>query len=961
MNPTTNRAIPDIGLNAGASVSAYERCNVAVAILAVALGYCVSGKLGLLLAIPPGYATGVWPPSGIALAGVLLFGYRVWPGVVLGSFCVNLGASLDAATTASLVGSAALAAGIGLGAALQAVVGAHLIRRSVGWPNALARERTIGAFLGLGGPVSSMISATVGTTVLFSTGAVTFSAFPSHWGTWWLGDTIGVLIFTPLVLTFTAQPAGTWRRRRLSVALPLSTAFAAFVVLFVQVSGWEAQRLEFGQLSGLTVWGAWSVLVAGLLFTSILGAFLLLISGRAARIERLVDERTADLASANQQLRSEVTARELTETALQKSEASYRFLVDNAADIIYRTDADGNPILFNPAATRITGHTAEQLKGMHYLDLVHPDYRARVARFYGLQFARGRHDSYYEFPMVTREGDALWIGQQVRTIVEGDEIVGFHAVARDITQRREAEEELQEAKTAAEAANKAKSEFLANMSHEIRTPMNGIIGMTGLALDSDLTPQQREYLLLVQSSADALLNVINDILDFSRIEAGKLGLESVAFNLRDSVEDLLATQDIRATDKGIRFTSEISESVPDALVGDSGRLRQILLNLISNAIKFTTQGQVDVRVGVQEQTENEVILHAEVADTGIGIPADKQRTIFDAFAQADSSTTRQYGGTGLGLTISAQLVALMGGRLWVDSEVGRGSCFHFTVRLGLNDGAVSANTGPLPDAGASPVRDSGEFRPLRVLLAEDSAVNQRLAVALLETRGHSVATAENGEEALATLALERFDAILMDVQMPVMDGFEATARIRQAETETGERIPIIAVTAHALKGDRERCLAAGMDDYVSKPLRPEALYRAIEGSADVQPEGLPTAESAPATAFDRKGLWELLGEDRALFMEVHTLFVQDSEATMVEIRSALADADVERLERAGHRLKGAVANLRAEPAARAAQHLEQVGRDGDLAGAGQAVQDLEAELDRLRTALAEFREAMSAE
>ena len=385
-------------------------------------------------------------------------------------------------------------------------------------------------------------------------------------------------------------------------------------------------------------------------------------------------------------------------------------------------------------------------------------------------------------------------------------------------------------KARAEEANRLKSEFLANMSHEIRTPMNGILGMTELALAGPLAPVHREYLEIVKSSADALMTVIDDILDFSKIEAGKLELVSVEFNLHDILEPALKALAVRAHQKHLQLHFHRRPGVPDLLAGDPGRLRQVVINLVGNAIKFTEQGEVTLEVQPETLENGYIWLHFHVQDTGIGISPEKQAAVFDAFSQADGSTARRYGGTGLGLTISRRLVEMMGGRIWMDSAMGRGSTFHFTARFGLGGSAMepmrpTGSPVPVPEPLASA---PGTPRRFRILLAEDHAVNKKLAVCLLEKHGHRVVVVSNGLEAICAVEKETFDLVLMDVQMPEMDGISATLAIRERERETGNHLPIIAVTAHAMKGDRERCLETGMDGYVTKPIRAEELLAAIE-------------------------------------------------------------------------------------------------------------------------------------
>ena len=788
----------------------------------------------------------------------------------------------------------------------------------------------------------------------------------------------------------------------------------------------------------------------------------------------------------------DVTESKRFEKALRESEERYRDLFENSSDLIQIANPDGLIVYVNSVWKRVLGYEDAEVRLFSFFDIVHPDSLGKCLEVFTRAVA-GESIDYFEATFITKAGQSIVVEGNITCSFKDGAPTSARGIFHDITARKFMEDELHRTRDSALESARLKSEFLANMSHEIRTPMNGVIGMTELLLNTELAAKQRASCEAILASAESLLAIINDILDFSKIEAGMLVFSSVDFSLRETLAEILKPLALRACAKGLELIFNAAPDVPEALVGDPGRLRQIIINLVSNAIKFTEHGEVVLRVKKLAYGEDEALLHFSVTDTGIGISPENQKLIFEPFVQADGSTMRQYGGTGLGLSISTRLIDKMQGRIWIESHLDQGSAFHFTAAFKVQKGAKPALPPPLlarlrglsvlivddnltnrgllhdllsrwymkpsgvdggeaalatlnlakdqgkpfslvlldadmpgldgravaarikshsglaqhvilmlrpDDLGEAALEDPGvaacltkpvrpsdllnaiiavfdwapeqegesavvpfgksrsHLAPLHILLAEDNEINQRVAVGILEQYSHIVTVAANGKLALKALEDERFDLILMDVQMPVMTGFEATAAIRKQESATGLHIPIIAMTAHAMEGDRQRCIDAGMDRYLMKPIHARELLESIDnlmaGFAETASgvPALPPVNPPPITpSLDYGAMLDSVGGNQDLLKAVIGLFLKHCPELESQIRSAVSAGNCEDLNRAAHSLRGSSSIFLSPSAVQAVTRLEEMGRRSELVAATDELSTLEREIARIEPEL----------
>lgn len=932
-----------------------ERIQYGLRLFALAAVYALVAKVVLSFFAANHLISIIWPSSGVALAALLLGGWKYWPGVMLGAF---LGNWLPPAGN-----PASVCLAIAVGNTLEALAGYTLIKRtSADIRMAVPRDYTL---LALTAVSSSLISALNGVATIYWAGFITADQLVSSLVRWWQGDVFGIVLVTPLLLVWRHWPA---RRLDFAQALRIIACYGLALVSGQMVFfGWMSEYFgvyaqkywAFFFVSWATVrFGRHGVLV--MIFMIVIQALLGVVTTFAPGDVAAVEEELGNLwfyflvltmVGLTQALI--IHARTRAHESLRESEERWQFALEGSGDGVWDWDISEDKVYLSSVFQQMYGY------GEHFVEanpqawskLVHPDDMQQVLKDFEDHLAGKTADYRNEHRVRCSNGEYKWIldrGIVVRRDDNGKPLrmVGTHT---DITRSKEAEnslqninetlearvaartEELERARLQAESATRAKSEFLANMSHEVRTPISNVLGMSSLVLATDLSQKQRDYLEKIQLSGKHLLALVDDLLDFSKIEAGKLMLERIDFSLAVVLDTVRMMFEEQARKKGIELVVDIDSRIDTRLQGDPLRLGQILINYVDNAIKFSDKGRVTVKVFVIATSDVDCLLRFEVHDEGIGIAAEQKRMLFRSFQQADASISRKYGGTGLGLAISRQLAEMMGGQAGAESRVNSGSTFWFTVRLAKSSEAAAQE---IRSASAPLAAEDAGLRGARVLVVEDNAFNQQVASELLEMAGAEVVLASDGGEAVRLLRQQAFDCVLMDVQMPVMDGLQAT-RIIRADPALADTL-IIAMTANAWSEDRERCLEAGMDDFLSKPVRPEQL-RAVISQWLAQ---------GRQTAIDKAALVACCGGNMARGMELAAKFLVFTRTDITHLRSAIASGDVAAVRALGHKMKSGARQIGAMSFGGICESLERM-EANNMAYADSCLTRLEKLLDKI--------------
>jgi len=948
--------------------------DTAIKCFLIALAYAVMGKVGLLLSIPPGYATLIWPSSGIALGGILIFGFRIWPGILLGSFLVNVWTGFDGSSVVTTLQSLIAPGFVAAGAALQAVIGGILLHRFAAFPNSLPSEREVISFFFFGGILGCLVNASIGTITLITAGIVPPSNAFTNFATWWGGDVMGVLIFTPLMLVWLSKPRDVWAPRRLTVTLPTLVAFGLVVLAVSFGSNWERERLtaqfehqtstiastldkylalHVDVIRSLTSFYAASEKIDRREFAQFVERPLEIYPGIQAlswnprildknresyensiRNEGHKDFRITERNSENRLVGAhnrdqyitvnfiepfaknrkafgfDVASNPTRKKALEQARDTGKAIATGRITLVQETAKQFGILIFVPVykngmphdtiaerRNNLAGYMVGVFRGGDIVAAALQGLKQKGIEYRlidesapkGQQFLHQSSQARQSIETLTEEGvfgaslpikmsfpiligerqwrlditpnqtylaanrpDNVWlilvIGMVMTAMVEAFVLVisGRNSVLEKTVGARTLA--LNTAKKEAEKANKAKSEFLATMSHEIRTPMTAVLGVADLILESKISSQTRQQVKRIRTATLSLMQIINDILDISKFDAEKLEFEYADFNaplLITEVVDLFREQQKGHHRDNLEIAANIDPGFPTGVYSDPVRIRQILINLLGNAIKFTEKGSVTLSARLEHGGKGE-FLKFSIQDTGIGIKPENLKSLFDDFTQADTSITRRYQGTGLGLAISKRLVEKMGGEIGVESEFGKGATFWFTIPYSPAKTDVSETSATYRP---SIITKVWAKQPLNILLAEDNQLNQMIIPALLKSMGHQVMIAGNGIEALEQFRHNDFDVILMDIRMPEMSGLDATRAIRQLDGPKAA-IPIIALTADAMKDNRTKCLEAGMDEMATKPIDRNNLAMIINNVLGKKIHDFIEQEEAPESSAE---------------------------------------------------------------------------------------------------------------